>query len=164
MPLFLLPSTALFPALYDELFDDYEPLHRAIHHADHHAPPPAKQRRTDGRMQPHGGRRGRRTSEITDDDSKVTISLNVANFKPEELKVDLDGRVLTVEGKQETRDANGYSMRCFTRMWELPSNVNLDEIKSSITEEGRLAIEAPKVHKSLKNTKKIPIHRAATIG
>ncbi|KAK6746324.1 hypothetical protein RB195_012437 [Necator americanus] len=41
MPLFLLPSTALFPSLYDELFDDYEQLD-TFTQSENHAQRPAK--------------------------------------------------------------------------------------------------------------------------
>ncbi|KAK6044439.1 hypothetical protein COOONC_18057 [Cooperia oncophora] len=63
--------------------------------------------------------------KIVDDDAKMTISIDVSRFKPDELKVDLDGRVLTVEGKQETKEEHGYAMRSFVRQWTLPEDVNV---------------------------------------
>ncbi|CAJ0597001.1 unnamed protein product [Cylicocyclus nassatus] len=159
MPLFLLPSTAIFPRLYDELFDDYDPLPAIVHHHEDRGSPPAKRSRRSERQVSKKSPR-KHVDEIVDDEERLKISLNVGNYKPDELKVDLDGRVLTVEGKQETKDKDGYSMRCFTRMWELPSNVNLELLKSSITNDGRLAIEAPKITKPIGSAKRIPIQKA----
>ncbi|ETN82953.1 Hsp20/alpha crystallin family protein, partial [Necator americanus] len=83
---------------------------------------------------------------VVDDESKLAISLNVANFKPEELKVDLDGRILKIEGKQEV-EGSEYSMRTFACQWALPDNVDVEQIKPSMTEDGHLRIEAPKLAK-----------------
>ncbi|CAJ0597000.1 unnamed protein product [Cylicocyclus nassatus] len=117
----------------------------------------------------HGGQHnqvqkqaGGRMSKVEDDNNKLAISLNVGKFKPEELKVDLDGRVLKVQGKQEVKDDNGYSLRTFVRQWKLPNNVDMDQIKSNITEDGRLTIEAPKITKP--STRSIEIGKASAAG
>ncbi|KAK6050771.1 Hsp20/alpha crystallin family protein [Cooperia oncophora] len=73
-------------------------------------------------------------------------------------KVDPRGRV---EGKQETKEEHGYAMRSFVRQWTLPEDVNVDELRSTITEEGHLSIEAPKLKvKPALNAKNIPIQKA----
>ncbi|KAK6045500.1 hypothetical protein COOONC_16996 [Cooperia oncophora] len=41
------------------------------------------------------------TVKAVDDDKKFAVTLDVSQFRPEELNVHLDGRVLTIEGKQE---------------------------------------------------------------
>ncbi|RCN50117.1 Hsp20/alpha crystallin family protein [Ancylostoma caninum] len=158
MPLFLLPSTALFPRLYDELFDDDEPLERSLRHHAHQAPPP-KQRRT---VNSHRGRAHRSLDKITNDDSKFAISFNVGKFKLEDLKVDLEGRTLIVEGKQEIKDDGQYSLRCFTKKWELPEDVDLDQIKPTMTDDGCLTVEAPKITKPSATSRSIPIQKAVT--
>ncbi|KAK6040699.1 hypothetical protein COOONC_21794 [Cooperia oncophora] len=53
--------------------------------------------------------------KVTDDGSKLTVALNVSKFKPDELKVNIDGRILTVEGKQEVKDGSNYTSRSFIR-------------------------------------------------
>ncbi|CAJ0589058.1 unnamed protein product [Cylicocyclus nassatus] len=88
-----------------------------------------------------------RLNKVVDDESKLAISLNVANFKPEELSVDLDGRILKVQGKQEIKEENGYSIRTFVRQWMLPEDVDVEQFKSTLTEDGHLALEAPKITK-----------------
>ncbi|CAJ0589106.1 unnamed protein product [Cylicocyclus nassatus] len=101
-----------------------------------------------------------KSAKVTDDDSKLAISLNVANFKPEELSVDLDGRILKVQGKQEIKEENGYSMRTFVRQWMLPDDVDVEQLKSSLTEDGHLALEAPKITKKSSTTRSIRIETA----
>lgn len=51
------------------------------------------------------------TADVVDDEKKFGVSLDVSQFKPEELKVNLDGRVLTIEGTHERRDQNNYMQR-----------------------------------------------------
>ncbi|PIO69841.1 hypothetical protein TELCIR_08332 [Teladorsagia circumcincta] len=46
--------------------------------------------------------------KVTDDGSKLAISLDVSKFKPDELKVNIDGRTLTIGGKQEITDGSNY--------------------------------------------------------
>ncbi|CAJ0589097.1 unnamed protein product [Cylicocyclus nassatus] len=82
---------------------------------------------------------------VEDDGRRLAISMNVAQFTPEELSVDVDGRVLTIEGKQENEESNGSFMRSFVRQWTLPDDVNADQLKCTITEDGYLAVETPKI-------------------
>ncbi|KAK6049545.1 hypothetical protein COOONC_12950, partial [Cooperia oncophora] len=49
--------------------------------------------------------------KVTNDESKLTIALNVSKFKPDELKVNIDGQTLTVEGKQEVKDGSNDTAR-----------------------------------------------------
>ncbi|WKY02777.1 hypothetical protein Q1695_016223 [Nippostrongylus brasiliensis] len=98
-------------------------------------------------------------SEVIDNDTKFAITMDVSKFKPEDLKVNIDGRQLTIEGKEEINDNHGYSMRSFVRQWMLPEDVNLESIRSSLNEAGRLSIEAPKITKAQENARTIPIER-----
>ncbi|KAL6731419.1 hypothetical protein Aduo_002288 [Ancylostoma duodenale] len=100
--------------------------------------------------------------EVTDDGSKLRLSLDVSNFKPEELNVNLDGRTLTIEGKQEIEENDSYCMRSFTRQWELPEDVDVEQIHSTITEDGRLAVEASKMANLAVNGRDIPIQKSIT--
>lgn len=49
--------------------------------------------------------------EVINTDEKFQVSLNIANFRPEELKINLDGRLLTVEGEHKSEDENGSVQR-----------------------------------------------------
>ncbi|ULT90649.1 hypothetical protein L3Y34_008758 [Caenorhabditis briggsae] len=96
--------------------------------------------------------------EIINDDTKYAIQLDVSHFKPEDLKIELNGRELKVEGSQETKSEHGYSKRSFSKMVLLPEDVDLTALKSAISNEGKLQIEAPK---NTNTSRSIPINRVA---
>ncbi|KAK6040697.1 Hsp20/alpha crystallin family protein [Cooperia oncophora] len=81
--------------------------------------------------------------------------LNVSKFGPDELKVNIDGRTLTVEGKQEVKEDSHYT-KSFLRQWTLPEGVDVEQIRSSLTDEGQLAIELPKPKPAI-NSRSIPM-------
>ncbi|PIO74418.1 hypothetical protein TELCIR_03582 [Teladorsagia circumcincta] len=49
--------------------------------------------------------------EVVNDDKKFAVALDVSQFKPEELKVHIDGRDLTIEGHQELKTDHGFTER-----------------------------------------------------
>ncbi|RCN38633.1 hypothetical protein ANCCAN_15453 [Ancylostoma caninum] len=91
------PVPKVFPRLrfYDDLLDEFAHFERALRLVHRLA-----QEEMCGL-----------SDKVIDDDSKLAISLKVPEFKPEELKVSLDGRTLTIEGKQEVKEEGAYSMR-----------------------------------------------------
>ncbi|KAJ1349296.1 hypothetical protein KIN20_004788 [Parelaphostrongylus tenuis] len=96
--------------------------------------------------------------KIVDNESKFAVSLDVSKFKPENLKVKLDGHHLTIEGKEELKEKNGYSAKAFIRQFELPEDVNLNAIRSSLTDSGQLSVEVPKLTKASESgARSIPI-------
>ncbi|CAJ0589100.1 unnamed protein product [Cylicocyclus nassatus] len=97
---------------------------------------------------------------VVNDDSKLSISLNVKQFKPEELSVNLNGRTLKIEGKQEIKEKNGYTVRTFVRQWTLPKKVDVKQLKSTFTEDGYLAVEAPKISRKSPTSRIIEIQKA----
>ncbi|KAK5986188.1 Lethal 2 essential for life [Trichostrongylus colubriformis] len=92
------------------------------------------------------------------DDSKLAFSLDVSQFKPEELKVSIDGRTLAVEGKQEVKEGSSYTARTFLQRWTLPEDVDVDQIRSTLNENGQLAIEVPKAKPAV-TAREIPIQK-----
>ncbi|KIH55603.1 Hsp20/alpha crystallin family protein [Ancylostoma duodenale] len=146
MSLCALPTAMIFPRLrfYDDLFDELDHFERALRPLQRFP-----------RDEMYG-----LSDKVTNDDSKLAISLEVPQFKPEELKVSLDGRTLKIEGKQELNEDGAYSMRCFTRHWVLPEEVDVEQIRSSLTDDGHLAIEAPKISKPDTTTRDIPIQKS----
>lgn len=52
--------------------------------------------------------RSRNLLQFVNDEKKFAVSLDVSHFKPEELKVELEGRDLTIEGVQEVKTDHGY--------------------------------------------------------
>nr|ARW29614.1 hsp21.4 [Corythucha ciliata] len=85
-------------------------------------------------------------SSIETNDKEFKVSLDVQQFKPEELKVKLsDDGYVVVEGKHEERsDEHGFISRQFTRRYKLPENVMPDSLKSSLSSDGVLSLKADK--------------------
>ncbi|PIC28048.1 hypothetical protein B9Z55_020093 [Caenorhabditis nigoni] len=83
-------------------------------------------------------------SEIVNNDQKFAINLNVSQFKPEDLKINLDGRTLSIQGEQEVKDEHGHSKKSFSRIILLPEDVDIGAVASNLSEDGKLSIEAPK--------------------
>ncbi|KAK6040701.1 Hsp20/alpha crystallin family protein [Cooperia oncophora] len=108
------------------------------------------------------------TQQLVNDDKKFAVSLDVSQFRPEQLNVHLEGRELTIEGKQEHKSENsaiididrfGY-FRSFTRKWLLPENVDLEAIRTQLDDKGHLSVEAPKSIEGQAQKKSIPIMAA----
>ncbi|CAL2045647.1 unnamed protein product [Caenorhabditis brenneri] len=87
---------------------------------------------------------GSTTSEIVNNDQKFAINLNVSQFKPEDLKINLDGRTLSIQGVQEVKDEHGHSKKSFSRVILLPEDVDVGAVASNLSDDGKLSIEAPK--------------------
>ncbi|VDN26584.1 unnamed protein product [Cylicostephanus goldi] len=95
--------------------------------------------------------------QVIDDEKKFAVSLDVSQFRPEDLKVQLDGRELTVEGKQEHKGENSFIHRSFIRKWTLPETVDLESVRTQLSDIGHLCIEAPKADPERPNRRNIPI-------
>uniref|UniRef100_A0A0K0DJC2 SHSP domain-containing protein n=1 Tax=Angiostrongylus cantonensis TaxID=6313 RepID=A0A0K0DJC2_ANGCA len=100
------------------------------------------------------------TQQMVNDDKKFAISLDVSQFRPEELNVHLEGRELTIEGKQEHKSEHSFMNRSFVRKWLLPENVDLDALRTQLDDKGHLRVEAPKLGDGGSKRKNIPIMAA----
>lgn len=89
---------------------------------------------------------------------KYSVRINVGEgFNPENIKVNLKDRTLTVQAKLEKTSEEGRIYQEFSRSFTLPENVNLEEVKSLLTPEGVLTIEAPLPELEAPSPKEIPI-------
>ncbi|CAP25265.1 Protein CBG04592 [Caenorhabditis briggsae] len=93
--------------------------------------------------------------EIVNNDNTFSVQVDVSHFKPEDLKIQLDGRELKIEGSQETKSDHGFTKRSFSKMILLPEDADLSSVKSAISNEGKLQIEAPK---KTNTSRSIPIN------
>ncbi|KJH39721.1 Hsp20/alpha crystallin family protein [Dictyocaulus viviparus] len=87
---------------------------------------------------------GNTTKEFVNDDKKFAVSLDVSHFKPEEIKVQLEGNELIIEGNQEAKGENSYMKKSFMHKWALPEDCDVDAIHTQLNDAGHLSIEAPK--------------------
>jgi HSP20 family protein len=102
---------------------------------------------------------------IKDNPKSFDLELAVPGFKKEDLKVKVDGDVLTISSekkKDSEEDKNGYTRRefsysSFQRSFQLPANTDADNVKANFVD-GILNLSIPK-RKALpeKNGKEVRI-------
>uniref|UniRef100_A0A1B6FS92 SHSP domain-containing protein n=1 Tax=Cuerna arida TaxID=1464854 RepID=A0A1B6FS92_9HEMI len=84
-------------------------------------------------------------SSLVSDKDGFKVSLDVQQFKPEELSVKVVDDYICIEGKHEERsDEHGFVSRQFTRRYKLPENVDIAALKSSLSSDGVLQLHAPR--------------------
>lgn len=91
------------------------------------------------------------------------VSINVSDFKPEELSVKVVDNGVIVEGKTEQQhdESGGYISRHFVRRLAIPSGFEADNAISTLSTDGVLTVSVPKPQIEEK-AKEIPIQRVET--
>lgn len=85
------------------------------------------------------------SSNITADKDKFQVILDVQQFAPNEITVKTIDNTVIVEGKhEEKQDEHGYVSRHFVRRYILPSDIEVNNIVSSLSSDGVLTVTAPK--------------------
>lgn len=74
---------------------------------------------------------------------KFRVTLDVNGYKPEDLSVKVVGRKLLIDGKQEFREGDDFSVREMRKTYELPENASLEHMTSFLTAKGTLVVEFP---------------------
>ncbi|KAL6254588.1 hypothetical protein P5V15_014640 [Pogonomyrmex californicus] len=83
---------------------------------------------------------------VKKDDFQVAV--DVCHFKPEEVEVTVKDNHIVVTAKHEDkRDEHGWISRQFTRRFQLPEDVDVDQMISKLSSDGFLTIVAPKKQK-----------------
>jgi len=100
--------------------------------------------------------------KVKEDDSKFEVTLDVSDYRPEELKVTTVNNVLSIEGKheQKTEDSKdsgagrafGSSavMKQFSRKWTLPKDADPSDVVSNLSSDGVLMVTAPRKNAAIK--------------
>ncbi|KAF2369226.1 Alpha crystallin/Hsp20 domain [Trinorchestia longiramus] len=86
-------------------------------------------------------------SSINPTPEKFSVSIEVPQFTPDELKVRVsqEGQLLEVEGKHEERaDEHGIISRHFIRKYRLPDDAMVELVTSSLSPDGVLTVETPR--------------------
>ncbi|CAB01146.1 SHSP domain-containing protein [Caenorhabditis elegans] len=85
-------------------------------------------------------------NEIVDTHEKFSVNLNVPDVKPEELKINLEGRKLSIKAEhQEIENDNISTTQTYSKSIVLPEDVDVTHLSSNLSEDGKLLIEVPKV-------------------
>jgi len=89
---------------------------------------------------------------VKEDETKMEVSLDTSQYRPDELKVMVSDGVLTVEGKHEEKAEDGSKMvsRMFSRKYTLPADAKSEEVASNLSSDGVLVITAPKKQLAIK--------------
>ncbi|GMS93886.1 hypothetical protein PENTCL1PPCAC_16061, partial [Pristionchus entomophagus] len=103
-------------------------------------------------------RYGSPIGEVVNTPEKYAFTVDVSHFKPEEIRANLAGNELTVEGSHDEKtDQHGTIQRSFIRKYTLPDDANLKSIRTYLTPNGHLTIEASKKTNDLVQSSAIPI-------
>ncbi|XP_039268526.1 body wall muscle protein HR-29-like [Styela clava] len=84
---------------------------------------------------------------ITPKAKDFSLKVDVQDFRPEEVKVKVQGGQVFVHAKRENKNEDdgmyAYSFREFKRAFTLPQGVDAEKLTSSLTNAGVLQIDAP---------------------
>merc|ERR1712172_203677 len=95
-----------------------------------------------------------------EDETKMEVQLDTVGYKPDELKVEVEGGVVRVEGRHQEKSSSGQVMvsRQFARQYALPQGAKPEEVVSSLSKDGVLAIQVPKhAPQKLSSSRAVPI-------
>lgn len=79
-------------------------------------------------------------------DGRYTLALNMHEFKPEEVQVQMDAeRMLKITGRREVKsdDGSSYELREYTHHFALPETVEAEQLSVKLEANGHLQIAAP---------------------
>jgi HSP20 family molecular chaperone IbpA len=78
-----------------------------------------------------------------DGSRQLKLQFDVRNFKPEELEIKTLDNKLMVHAKHQEESENSQVYREYQRQFLLPEGIELDKMKSVLSPEGVLTVEAP---------------------
>lgn len=81
---------------------------------------------------------------VKDDENKFEVSLDTHEYRPDEIKVNVTGGVLSVEAKHEEKEEGKFVSRQFNRKYTLPKGCEAHKVTSNLSSDGILMITAPK--------------------
>ncbi|GFQ63943.1 protein lethal(2)essential for life [Trichonephila clavata] len=101
-----------------------------------------------------------RKGDSKKDANKYKVMLNVKHFRPDEIEVKTVDNFVVIHGKHEEQvDEHGFVSREFTRRYQLPDDIEPQSVKSSLSQDGILTIQAPRkaLEPPPKNERVVPI-------
>ena len=81
---------------------------------------------------------------MKEDDTKFEISFDTHDYRPDEIKVNVNGGTLSVDARHEEKSENKFVSRQFSRKYTLPSGCVPEQVHSNLSSDGILMITAPK--------------------
>ncbi|XP_008937095.1 PREDICTED: heat shock protein 30C-like, partial [Merops nubicus] len=91
-----------------------------------------------------------------------SICQDVKNFSPEHLSVKVVGRKVVLVGQKETQSTDekgsfSYKYEALKREWDVPEEVDVEALTCSLSKEGQLRIEAPRLALPAAPERSVPI-------
>jgi len=81
--------------------------------------------------------------EDNDGRKKYKIQFDIGEFRPDELSIKVDGRLLMVKGDRQIKVGNATESKQFNREITLPEFVDAKTLEANLAEQGQLTVEAP---------------------
>ncbi|NXX76518.1 HSPBB protein, partial [Urocolius indicus] len=102
------------------------------------------------------------TALVQNSGEGFSICQDVKNFSPEQLSVKVVGRKVVLVGQKETQNVDekgsfSYKYEVLKREWDVPEEVDAEALTCSLTKEGQLRIEAPKLALPATPERNVPI-------
>jgi HSP20 family molecular chaperone IbpA len=90
---------------------------------------------------------------------QLEMTVGMKNYRPQEIKVSVKNNELIVQGEHQHKDENRSERSFFFKSATLPPGTQVDQLQSSLTDDGQLKIEAPFIEpkegqKSIESQKK----------
>ncbi|XP_038046842.1 heat shock protein beta-2-like [Patiria miniata] len=100
----------------------------------------------------------RQSSRVECDEHRFTVTLDVSQYRPEDVEVKVKDNKLTVHAEQrEGHTATGYVQREYYRQYTLPEDVDISLVKCYLSEKKVLTVEIPRVPLTDTRERQIPI-------
>ncbi|VDD93950.1 unnamed protein product [Enterobius vermicularis] len=95
-------------------------------------------------------------AKVINDSQRFIVDVDAYQFRPEEIQVKTIDDTLLIEGRHEdVRDRDNFTKMYFVRKYQLPADVNPQDVTSSIDSSGRLTVEAVKHVKALPSRERV---------
>ena len=91
------------------------------------------------------------------EDGKFQYGFKIDGFHPEELKVDLEGDEVVVQGEHKQQDESQSIHRTFVRKFKLPKGVDTESIRCNLDDNGVLQVCGQKLALEESQKRSIPI-------
>jgi len=81
---------------------------------------------------------------IKHEKDKLEISIDVREYRPDDLDVKVENNNLIISAKHEIRENNEIRTKVFEQKFSLPPGINPESVRSNLTREGTLVVTATK--------------------
>ncbi|XP_012986374.2 heat shock protein 30C-like [Melopsittacus undulatus] len=98
-----------------------------------------------------------------------SVCQDVKDFSPEQLSVKVVGRKVVLVGQKETQSTDekgsfSYKYEVLKREWDVPEEVDVEALTCSLSKEGQLRIEAPRLALPAAPERNVPIQMGPAVA